>query len=41
VQISEVLLKVCRVVDPCQAVNARRSLFLQVEKGHRKTSTLT
>src|SRR6202022_914057 len=32
-QISEVSVKVCRVVHPCQSVNARCSLLLDIEEG--------
>jgi hypothetical protein len=33
VQISEVLFKVCRIVPPCQTIDAWCSPFLQVEEG--------
>src|SRR5713101_7127711 len=33
VQVSEVSVKVCRVVHPCQSVNARCSPLLQIEEG--------
>jgi hypothetical protein len=32
-QISEVSVKVCRVVRPCQSVNARCSLLLDIKEG--------
>jgi hypothetical protein len=32
-QISEVSVKVCRVVHPCQSVNARCSLLLNIKEG--------
>ena len=32
-QISEVSVKVCRVVHPCQSVDARCSLLLNIEEG--------
>jgi hypothetical protein len=32
VQISEVSFKVCRVIHPCQTIDAWCSLFLQVEE---------
>ena len=32
-QISEVSVKVCRVVHPCQSVNARCSLLLDIKEG--------
>ena len=32
-QISDVSVKVCRVVDPCQSVNARCSLLLNIKEG--------
>ena len=32
-QISEVSVKVCRVVHPCQSINARCSLLLEIKEG--------
>jgi hypothetical protein len=32
-QISEVSIKVCRIVTPCQSVDARCSLLLDIKEG--------